>query len=98
MATKPACDPYRECGAALITAGFPSIDRLGRETFLFNQWVVECVITPRSSPIRTACRIAKRILYVYGYVRYYDLFKVMRRTGFLFEYIATEMRQKKVYL
>jgi hypothetical protein len=42
--------------------------------------------------------IAKRILYVYGYVRYYDLFKVMRRTGFMFEYIATEMRQKKAYL
>jgi hypothetical protein len=40
----------------------------------------------------------QRILYVYGYVRYYDLFKVMRRTGFMFEYIATEMRQKKAYL
>jgi hypothetical protein len=28
----------------------------------------------------------RKILYVYGYVRYYDLFRVWRRTGFMFEY------------
>jgi hypothetical protein len=27
-----------------LQLAFPSIDRLGWETFLFNQWVVECVI------------------------------------------------------
>jgi hypothetical protein len=27
-----------------LQLGFPSIDQLGWETFLFNQWVVECVI------------------------------------------------------
>jgi len=34
----------------------------------------------------------RRVLYIYGYVRYFDFFGVFRRTGFIFEYIpvATE--------
>jgi hypothetical protein len=69
-----------------LQLAFPSIDRLGRETFLFNQRVVECVICAAEyhASIITNTNglpIAKRILYVYGYVRYYDLVKVIRRIG-----------------
>jgi hypothetical protein len=31
----------------------------------------------------------RKILYIHGYVRYYDLFRVLRRTGFMFEYTTS---------
>jgi hypothetical protein len=37
----------------------------------------------------------RKILYVYGYVRYYDLFRVWRRTGFMFEYITDRSAAEK---
>jgi hypothetical protein len=37
----------------------------------------------------------KKILYVYGYVRYFDLFRVWRRTGFMFEYNADSNAPEK---
>lgn len=34
-------------------------------------------------------------LYVYGYVRYSDLFGIVRRTGFMFEFIPNKVHPEK---
>jgi hypothetical protein len=37
----------------------------------------------------------QRTLYVYGSIRYFDLFGVMRSTGFMFEYIPNRSEPEK---
>lgn len=41
----------------------------------------------RSDADREAILDASTFLYIYGYVRYSDLFTVTRRTGFMFQYV-----------